>query len=442
MKRVQTRRADHHTRSRSRKGFSLIELMVAMALFIIIAGAAFSVFNQHATLAVRQQSLSGVNIGLRNGMAQLQMDLAGAGQNLLSTVTNAPSFDLGLIVQNNVPGTAATCSANTSTWAYPTNSACFDGLTIFNIKPCTTGAVSATTAPVLDINDALSPENLSTAATSYADDPMNTGVAGSLTRDATCFSAGDELLYVTIAPGGQTAISCADGTSMFYCLTTTTLTANASEVTASGIPSVKLPINLVSGTGGPNGCPGSSCSDSLGILGTHNFKHALQDSFPSNSTYTTYIVDLGTGSNDISYAVMANPSNAADPQLMRCNGASCTATNGQIVTDQVIGFKVGAALWDNARSDATDIANYFYDSSQYCSNAINGQDCVDSPTNNDPYDFALVRSVRISMIGRTVPQEDQTMRTFQNGFDQGPYLVQQTSVVVDLRNMSIPDFGN
>ncbi|MGH9573309.1 MAG: PilW family protein, partial [Candidatus Acidiferrales bacterium] len=56
----------------ARNGFSLVELLVAMAVFLIVAGAAFALFNQHTALAVRQQNLSGVNIGLRNGLAQLQ----------------------------------------------------------------------------------------------------------------------------------------------------------------------------------------------------------------------------------------------------------------------------------------------------------------------------------------------------------------------------------
>ena len=65
---------EHHS-----KGFTLIEMLVAMAVFLVVAGAAFSVFSRHAALVSRQQSLSGVNIGLRNAMAQLQMDLSGAG---------------------------------------------------------------------------------------------------------------------------------------------------------------------------------------------------------------------------------------------------------------------------------------------------------------------------------------------------------------------------
>ncbi|MGH9574442.1 MAG: hypothetical protein ACRD40_13060, partial [Candidatus Acidiferrales bacterium] len=395
--------------------------------------------NQHTALAVRQQNLSGVNIGLRNGLAQLQIDLAGAGQNLLATDKTAPSFDLGVIIRNNVPGKAATCTPDTSTWAYPVSSACFDSFTIVNLNACATGAGGGTTAPVLVIDDAGS-EDLSANGTTYANDPNFSENAGSLTSDASCFKAGDELLYIEIPQGGTTAPQCGDNTTMFYCLAVTTLTADAKETTATGVPTLNLTHNLVGTGGAVAGCPGSSCTDALGIIGASNFEHALLANFPSA---TTYIVDLGKGSNDVTYAVLANAANASDPQLLRCGGAVCTAASGQVVTDQVIGFKIGAALWDNDPDDATDIANYFYDGTKYCSNAINGADCtVSPPPKNDPYDFTLVRSVRISMVARTTPQTDQTLRSFANGFDQGPYLVQQGSVVVDLRNMSIPDFAN
>ena len=65
--------------------------MIAMALFLVMAGAAFTLFNQHVELASRQQNLSAVNIGLRNAMAQLEIDLASAGQNLLSGVPQSPN---------------------------------------------------------------------------------------------------------------------------------------------------------------------------------------------------------------------------------------------------------------------------------------------------------------------------------------------------------------
>lgn len=406
--------------ARSSAGFSLIELLVAMFIFLVVAGAAFSLFNQHAALAARQQNLSGVNIGLRNGMAQLEMDLSGAGQNLLSGVSGAQPFNMGLLIQNNVPGSAPTCSPNTSNWSYPVPSACFDSMTVLNPK---------SSCPVVDINDpGNSSESLSTSSIMWVDDPNKPGDGPTLTNDASCYKNGDEVLVVEL-PSGLQQPQCDSG-SFNYCVSVVTLTKDA-NVSGSKI---QLQHN-----------PTGASSDPLGIIfnsaGTNNFSKA--NSLNTNVTNGSYVIDLGAGAGDITYGVQANPSNPADPQLVRCLGTSCTGTNAQVIVDQVVGFKVGASLWDSAQSGATDIANYFYDSSKYCSDAVGGADCSTSPPpQNDPYDFTLVRSIRISMIVRTTPQLDQTLRSFQNGFDQGPYLVQQGSVVVDLRNMSIPDFGN
>ncbi len=107
--------------------------------------------NTTAKLVTRQQNLSGVNIGLRNAMSQLEMDLSGAGQNFLSGVVNAQPFGLGVIIQNNVPGVAPACLPNPATWAYPVPSSCFDSFTIVSTKPCATAG--GTTAPVLVVNE-------------------------------------------------------------------------------------------------------------------------------------------------------------------------------------------------------------------------------------------------------------------------------------------------
>jgi hypothetical protein len=188
---------------------------------------------------------------------------------------------------------------------------------------------------------------------------------------------------------------------------------------------------------------GSTSSDPLGIVntpgGTTYFPMTLHNNFPIGA----WIVNLGTGSNAITYSVMTNPSNANDPQLVRCPGTACTTSNAQVVADQVIGFKVGASLWNWQAANATDIANYIYNAANYCSDQVSGVNCLTwPPAAYDPYDFTLVRAVRVSVIARTPPRDDPTLSLIHNGFDSGPYLVQQASVVVDLRNLSNVDTSN
>lgn len=412
---------------RNTQGFTLVELLVSMGVFMIVCGAAFSLFNQHAKLVTRQQSLSGVNIGMRNAMSQFEMDLAGAGQNVLAGASTTTTFGLGVIIQNNVVGTAPNCTPDAATWAYPVPSSCFDSMTVINMKPCTTAG--GTTAPVLVVNQNGGSVSVSNSSVLWGDDPNNPGNAAVWANDSTCYKQGDELLVISQPNGGPQPACNANGVSGF-CMSFIVLTRDG-NATGSGI---QLQHN-----------PTGAGSDPLGLFATtvggNNFNKAngLNYAFPNGSSY---IVDLGTGGQDITYAVLTNPANAADPQLVRCLGVSCTAANSQVLTDQVIGFKIGAALWDSAAGNGgTDIANFFYNAQNYCNGALPGANCFATPpTANDAYDFSLVRAVRISMIGRTTPRSDPNTSTLQNGFDNGPYWVQQASVVVDLRNMSINDF--
>ncbi len=398
------------------RGFSLIELMIAMAVFVIVAGAAFSLFGQEATVATQQQNLSGVNIGLRNGMSQMEMDMAGGGGNLLAGVNNATPFYLSVIVNNNLPGVAAACAPNTTNWSYPISSACFDSLTILSpnnslAKPCV--SAGGIQAPPLALAGAAT---LSAASTVSANDAIN---PANITADTSCFKSGDEILF--IAPAATCDVSAIH---FNFCINVVTLTADSSIVGGQ----IQLDLSAT----------GAQSNDPLGIIyrpgGVTYFADAMADDIPDLS----YVVDLGTGSNAVTYAVLANPSNANDPQLVRCPGTACTNSNSQVVTDQVIGFKVGADLWNADQGGTTDIANYIYNGAHYCRDSISGGDCtVTPPAQYDPYDFTLIRAVRVSLVGRTAPRSDHTLSSsFLNGFDNGPYLVQQASVVVDLRNLS------
>jgi prepilin-type N-terminal cleavage/methylation domain-containing protein len=417
------------------RGFTLIELMMAMVVFLIIAGTAFSVFNQHINSITTQENLSGVNLALRNATAQLQMDVSAGGQNLLAGAPSAPDFSAGVIINNSVPGKAAACTPNAS-YGYPVPSACFDSITIFG--PQKTGCAATTTGypPVLLLASDHGATQSAASSPFYGTDPTN---SANNAADAACYKSGDELLVIETGEGGGT-LQCGGGASdqWPYCMTAVTLTSAAST---SG-SDIQLAIDTASSSGQASGCPGAACSDPQGILtnpgGTPNYTYALASSFSPSAT--SYIVDIGQSTSVVTYQVQLNPSNAADPQLVRCDVNGCA-----VLADQIIGFKVGAALSSNEANGQPDIANYYYDSSQYCTEAlINGVsvDCDTAPTNNAPYDYTLVRAVRVSLVARTAPRTDITFNKFSNGFDGGPYLIQQASTVVDLRGVSIGEFQN
>ena len=63
-------------------GFTLVELMVAMTIFLVIGGTAMSLFSQHANLFTTQQGEVGLNMTLRNALQQIQTDAVQAGNDV------------------------------------------------------------------------------------------------------------------------------------------------------------------------------------------------------------------------------------------------------------------------------------------------------------------------------------------------------------------------
>ena len=86
-------------RPRQSSGFTLIELMVAMAVFLVICGITLSLFRQHATLFSDQQSQVGLNITLRNALEQMQTDTLNAGDGYFNAV-NTTSWPTGITITN------------------------------------------------------------------------------------------------------------------------------------------------------------------------------------------------------------------------------------------------------------------------------------------------------------------------------------------------------
>ena len=90
-------------------GFSLIELIVAMAVFLVIGGASF-LFSRHQTLLSQEQGVAGLNIGLRNALSQLQLDVVNAGYGLILGA-NVPAWPVGVTIVNSNPTTSCYTAA-------------------------------------------------------------------------------------------------------------------------------------------------------------------------------------------------------------------------------------------------------------------------------------------------------------------------------------------
>jgi prepilin-type N-terminal cleavage/methylation domain-containing protein len=286
-------------------GFSLVELMVAVAIFLIIGGAAVGLVKKHAPLFTTQQQQTGLNIALRNAAAQMQIDVVNAGTGYYQGV-NIPSWPIGVTIINNPPATSC-FDATTHTYG-PT---CFDTMNVIAIDSNT---------PPSNPQD-IGANCVSTTASSLFITPVGTNTLSQLAAD---FHSGDEVLLVK-----------SDGSQM----TTTVLTSDG-QVTGG---KVKLAHNPTGANGLNDGSAGSN-TDPLGISSSSD-NNKLGEQFCN----TDWVLKLAP----IRYWVDA--SDPTDPKLMRTQ-------NGQdnVIAEQIIGFKVGASIWKGTTADP-----YSFDASSY-----------------------------------------------------------------------------
>lgn len=385
-------------------GFSLVELLVAAAIFMIITAATFALLAQHQPIFNQQQNLAEVNIALRNAVAQMQLDISNAGANYYTGI-NIPNYPVGVVVTNNAVVSGGDCRTGTPL-TYGAN--CFDSVSIVTADSGTpptnprnnTGAcvtTSLTTSPAGDIY--LAPSG---SAAGYAS-------AAAATTAAANFKSGDQLLFVTNSGAQYTTIK---------------LTANAT--TGAGALNVFIKLPVASRTATSTTTPGLNTAGAAGADKYDMTTHAnsmLGESFCS----TDWVLRL----IPIQYAVdISNPSN---PTLTRTVAGVAQTLSQKTLATQIIGFKIGASLF-NSTTD-TDSTTYCFDAKKYDSNCPG---IADGSSGAWTYNYTLVRSLMISLIGRTKPVTDPTY-VFRNSFDSGAYEIQGVSVVVNPRNMSMSD---
>jgi prepilin-type N-terminal cleavage/methylation domain-containing protein len=365
-------------------GFSLVELMVAMALFLVVGGAAVSLMRSHMPLFNTAQNQTVLNITLRNAVAQMQMEVVNAGTGFSGA--GAVAFSpMGATI-----GKAANANCNaTATYV----AGCFDSLSLISVDPAVPPL-----APSIDVAGA-NPVDTTASTTIFLTNPGNPAGATPLQYAAWAASLtrGTELMLVQ---GGTDVANNPTGQPFISIIV---LSADATVVGNS----------LQLTTAGKNGsplCPNSPFADPLRIYDpgecgrfTNIFRPGLD-----------YVVKLATGTT---YSVDA--SNPANPKLVRTD----VTGNVDIIAEQIIGFTVGA--W----------------SSQRCLKP-HAKPCVAVPvpgytTDPDDYnsDWASVRSIQVQLVARATPNSDN-VSTFKNTYDQGPYQVQAISVVINPRNLN------
>lgn len=415
-----TLRGQHQIRPAA--GFTLIEFMVAMALFLVISGTTFAMFAKNAPNFTQQQNTAALNIGLQNVVSQMQIDLVNAGTGYYPGML-LPAWPTGVTIMNQ-PYTTTACN-NATTFTY--SATCFDKLNILAINPNTppthptdtTGLAGASNCSATAGNTLPAP---GTAMAWHSAQKFYIQAAPGLTlaQTAAGYSVGDQLILIQSTAGtGNLNGSTSGGT------TNTTLGANIASINTlviTGTPIVTanyvaLPFNAGNPTAGPGNIPppgmNTSADDPLDIS-TSSTAGNLGYGFCASA----WVMKL----DPITYWV--DVSNAQDPTLKRNHVVNGTL-NTDTIAEQIIGFKVGAAVWGNTDDgDPSSTALYNF----YAQNTATA-----SPVGYNS-NYSLIRSVRVTLIGRTSPN---IADPFRNTFDSGPYQVLGADVVINPRNMTM-----
>jgi prepilin-type N-terminal cleavage/methylation domain-containing protein len=333
MKHTYTKKFDG--RNNNSAGFSLLELLVALAIFMVIGGAAVSLVRRHVPLASSVQNQVGLTMTLRSAIAQMELDVVNAGTGYFPGAQIA-SWPVGVTIVNPQD----TACNNTANFTY--GATCFDTLNVI---------AADTSTPPAHPSD-IGANCVSTTASSLFIAPVPPETLADL---ATHFHSGDVILLLT-----------SDGSK----ITTTTLT-NDGSVTGG---KVKLPHN-------PTGADGTST------------EFGIADSLNANKLGTQFCdTDWVLKLSPITYSVdVTAPKN---PKLIR----QVLGGTPDVVAEQIIGFRVGASarvgLVDEpysfnaaAQSPANGCtANCGYENDWSQVRAVRISLIARTPPNNDPTD--------------------------------------------------------
>ena len=426
-------RARAQSRPRARaSGFSLLELTIAMTIFVAVSGIAFSLFNQEQIASRSLQGRTALNVALRNAAAELQMDIASAGSGYFQGV-NMPSWPISVTILNNMSSNGTACdsyNATTKTTNYGVT--CFDQLTVITAAtPSTTypGAINAIGSTGLTG----SCSDVSTG-NAYGQAAVVNGTTWTLAKTAAGYAQGDQLLFMNntgtlVSTAVLTSAPVVSGSVVKF-------TFHATNPDGSNqIAYDPLDITACDGYYGTTYSSGSTiaCNNTYGTVNGVSPYATFTNQFCSSAYILKlapiiYLVCSGPGSNTTWCDQSSSSPDIQDPKLVRIqNGTK------NVVMEQVIGFRAGAALWNGAseQNDTDSVTTtYNYQAKTY-------QFGIGSSSIPAPWNFSLVRAVRISLIGRTSPSN--TDNEFKNAFDQGPYQVQGIALVVNPRNSSMND---
>ncbi len=361
------------------RGFSLVELLVAMGVFMVVGGAAVGLITKHMPLFTEQQNQSAMNMALRNAIAQMQMDVVNAGAGYYPS-QDIPAWPIGVTIENR----NGNCF-NPGNGAYSAN--CFDTLNVI--------AFDTTTTPVAHVAASCSTPATTTSSTLLLV-PADATIAASTLASA--IKDGDELLVLKGDASQLTMVNVVGDASV-----------NGGNVS--------VPIDPTAGNG-TNAADNLHLTDA-GQMSLANASEATGGGTPVLGTQfcsTDWVLKLAP----ITYGV--DTTDNRNPKLYRQVGGALGKKD--VLAENVVGFKVGASL--RTPLPAGCDYDFSYDSLNPAA----------SPQCGYNGNWAAITAVRISLIGRTSATTN-VQSNFHNNFDGGGYKVEGVSVVVSPRNLTM-----
>ncbi|HJX83569.1 MAG TPA: prepilin-type N-terminal cleavage/methylation domain-containing protein [Candidatus Angelobacter sp.] len=323
------------------RGFSMLEMTLAIAIFAVIGIAAIRLFAKHAPLVSMQGNQAGLNIALRGAMAQIEVDGVNAGSGYYQS-TDIPDWPIGVTISNNQPPVGTDCHT-ASNFRY--GAACFDQLNIIT--------VDTTTPPS---RPSIASTGVGNADTTKSDLYLIPVAPTTPAQLAAKYAKNDEILLLHTILGSKST------------MTTASLTA-APAVTGTTVHLVITP------------------TDSSGVYGNGTGTDPLLISNVVDSPVLTSsfspVADWVLRLSPITYAVDIT-TNPDDPRLTRQVGSGTP----DVIAENIIGFRVGASL----RNGTTDQPYNFnsgpsgYNSDWTLIRSIRVSLIARTPPGNDPLD--------------------------------------------------------
>lgn len=105
---------------RGTRGFTMVEMIVAVSMMLVLGSTVFSLFDKHAKIFKLQQEVTEMNIGLRSALDMISADLLNAGANL--SVGGSAAFPFPVIVAKNANGNFDSITIFEGDFAFPPTS--------------------------------------------------------------------------------------------------------------------------------------------------------------------------------------------------------------------------------------------------------------------------------------------------------------------------------